>query len=371
MSLLVIEGFEGAGSTNGSGAGADVRDYIRRRYIVESNTLREDASNTMRVEDGLGFGKALSWGGSSFADSNYFWMPLPAQLTECIVGFALKPQYFTVLSAPVMEFFTLAESESQVELRVQNNRDLICYNDTFNRIADTFVGNVLQPDRWVYIEIRMVMHNTAGEVEIHINGVQVLNASGLDTSGNSGVYFDAIRWRGIDGTDNTDVSQQWMIDHIYVLDTNGSENNDFLGPRMVETLFPNAEGATIDFTPSTGTDNSANVDDNPQDGDTTYNSLVDTASSKDLFECQNLSNITSNIAGVKVTSDARSESGLPVGLQSIVAEGTPTQGTGDVVEVSSDSKYTEVKHIFEQNPDTTAAWTAAEVNGMEIGYEID
>ena len=145
----------------------------------------------------------------------------------------------------------------------------------------------------------------------------------------------------------------------------------FIGPIKVETLFPSSEGTTINFTPSTGTDNSANVDDNPKTDDTDYNSSLDTASNKDLFVTENLSGITGNIKAVQVVNQARVEEPGAIGLQSIVAEGTPTQGTGSVVEIIDTDDYFLVSHIFEVNPDTSSAWVVSEVNGMEIGYEID
>ena len=155
------------------------------------------------------------------------------------------------------------------------------------------------------------------------------------------------------------------MDDIY------ADDAAFQGPMKIEALFPTAEGATINFTPSTGTDNALNVDENPKDDDTTYNSSADTPSNKDLFTTQNLSNINGGIQGVQITSMCRLDVAGSIGLQSIVAEGTPTQGTGAVVEVSSESWATAVQHIFETNPDTASAWATSEVDGMEIGYEID
>jgi hypothetical protein len=372
MTLLAIEGFEGLGTTNGSGAGSTVRDYITSNYITD-NTLRTTTNGSMRIENGFNSGKALSWGGDTTADLNYFLIPYPP-VTEIIVGFAFKSSESYRATATILGIYnsTAGSGEFQVDLRVVDGRNLICFSDVFVRLNGTYVPDVITPNRWHYIEMRVKFSATVGEIEIHVDGVQVLNATNQDTVGDGGALnYDSIRFQGGEGDSNTDTDLQWLVDDIYICDTNGSVNNTFLGPIKVEELFPTAEGATINFTPSTGTDNSANVDDNPINDDTDYNSSSDTASNKDLFTTENLSLVTGNIKGVQITSQARSTSGLPVGMQSIVAEGTPTQGTGDVVEISSDSKYSRFSHIFETNPDTAAAWSAAEVDGMEIGYEID
>ena len=372
MALLKVEGFEGAGTTTGSGSGATLRDYIKSRYIVD-NTFREGTNDSVRIVTGWGSGFALSWGGDTNADLNRFDIPLGGEFTEAIVGFAYQPRTTLEDVHNIMAFYTSTQEETQCELRVYENQHLICYNDQFNRINESIAMGALRPGRWHYIEIRMRQSATVGQIEIHVNGEQLINATNLDTQGDSGeTFFDTIRFLGGEASSTTVTTEQVLIDDIYILDVTGAApTNTFLGPTKVEGLFPTAEGATINFTPSTGTNNAALVDENPKNDDTDYNSSTDTASNKDLFAAGNLSTITGTIYGVQITAQARSTNGFPVGLQCIVAEGTPTQGTGNVIEVSTDSKYLSVQHLFEDNPDTAAAWVVAEVNGMEIGYEID
>jgi hypothetical protein len=371
MALLAIEGFEGAGTTEGAGGAANVLDYIRSRYDDE---FQLSGNGRPRLVAGHGFGEALSWGGDTNADLNRFDIPLGAVLTEVFVGMWFKPRK-TIEDDIVhhIGFRTTAGVEDHVRFETIDNQHMIfSNNDGQVKIADTFVTNVFTPDAWTFIEMRIVINNTTGIVQVRRNGVEILNATNQDTLGDSNVdNIDTLRFYGNEAGSNTDVSEQWVIDDIYALDTTGSLNTTFLGPVKVEALFPNTEGATINFTPSAGTNNALNVDDNPKDDDTTYNSSADTASNKDLFDTPSLSNITGNIRGVLVTNQARVDNPGPIGLQSIVAEGTPTQGTGAIVEIADTTTFTRVWHLFESNPDTSALWALAEVNDMEIGYEID
>lgn len=372
MALLLLEGFEGAGTTTGTSGAATVRDYIKSRYAVNNAFRDSNTTESVKIFDGWGSGYALSWGGDANSDNNQFYFRLGAQYTELIVGFAYKPRYTREDNQTLLQFYQSDEKESQVDLRLYENRHLICFNDTFNRLSDSLIPNALAPDRWAYIEIRMVQHPSNGEIEIYVDGIQKLNITGQDTQGDSNIaYFDSVIFQGAEGASASDVSENVLIDDIYIVDTTGGAPlNTFLGPIKVEGLFPTAEGGTIDFTPSTGTDNSAMVDDNPKDDATTYNESTDTASNKDLFATSNLSTITGTIFGVQITAQAVSQQGFPVGLQCIVFENA-TQGTGNVIEVTTDNKFLSVQHIFDENPDTTSAWTVSEVNAMEIGYEVD
>lgn len=319
MALLAIEGFEGAGTTEGSGTGGtNMRDYLKSKYVLYSSTV---AASSVRVVAGYGSGKALSWGGNASADLNFLDIPLGINLTEGWVGFAIKPRLTqSVILRPVIKWRSSTHSEDHVDMRILENMHLVFYRDQFSPLPGPDIqvtANVLQPDRWTYIEIRLLISNTVGEIEVKANGIQVLNETNLDTLGDSGATgFDTIRLLGGDGADDSDISEQWLIDDFYALDGTGSANNTFLGPIKVETLFPSAEGTTINFTPSTGTDNSANVDENPKTDDTDYNSSLDTASNKDLFAADNLTSITT-INAVQVVNQARvEEAGVSVYNQS-------------------------------------------------------
>jgi hypothetical protein len=365
MTLLLLEGFEGAGTTEGSSSGADMRDYLNARYPDDTN-FSATSTGSPRVEIGWGNGKGLSMGDDSSSDNNRYDISLGSLIATAYIGFVIRPG--RDVSPTQIQLFALRDDGNNrdvFQLKVGDRQTLMGFREGFARITEVVVPNILKPNVWTYIEVRVTASTTVGVCEIRINGTEVLNETGLNISAFGSVTFDVCRINGQEGTGVNDEDFQWVFDDMYIDDAG------FQGPIKIEGLFPTAEGATINFTPSTGTDNSANVDENPKNDDTDYNSSADTASNKDLFTTQNLSNVDGGIIGVQISSMCRIDAAGDIGMQSIVAEGTPTQGTGAVVEVTSQSWATSVQHIFETNPDTASAWAVSEVDGMEIGYEVD
>jgi hypothetical protein len=359
----MLEGFEGAGATEGNSSGPDMRAYLTSRY--DNVNFETSANGSPRVGAGWGFGKSLGWGDDGNGELNKFEKLLDTPLSTIYVGFAVKTfDQFNRESADLLKMRDSGNNREVINCRFQHGRSIMFFKETFSLVPFQAV-NVLRNEAWQYVEFKFTFNATTGEIVVRVNGVEVLNETGLDLDSFGSTTVDQIQFYGAEGTAASNTNEQWFIDDIYI------DDSQFQGPIKIEGLLPTAEGATIDFTPNTGTDNSANVDDNPRDDDTTYNDSADTPSNKDLFTTEDLSNITGGIIGVQVTSIAKLDSAGSIGLQSIVAEGTPTQGTGSVVEITSTTDYFAVQHIFETNPDTASAWSAAEVDGMEIGYEID
>jgi len=357
-----LEGFEGAGATNGDASFADMVNYVNSRYPSASPGT---SNNRIMVQDGWGSGKALSWGRETSTNTNYIDMAVGTQ-TTIYVGFAIKPKKTVSATETIIRFLDIAGGGvNNVVFRIHSGSTIQFYrNNTL--IAGATAAGALHQNHWSYVEIKVVFHNSAGVIECRINGAEVINETGLDTLDSASTDIDTVRFQGANGIGfgNTDVTEQWLIDDVYI------DTTTFHGPIKIEAVLPSAEGGTIDFTPSTGTDNSALVDENPKNDDTDYNSSADTASNKDLLAAGNLSVVTGNIKAVQVTNQAKLDAAGAIGLQSIVFDNV-TQGTGSVVEISSTSEYTAVKHIFETNPDTATAWAVAEVDAMEMGYEID
>jgi hypothetical protein len=107
---------------------------------------------------------------------------------------------------------------------------------------------------WHYIEVNVTVRT--GTYELRRNGVLDISDASEDMADTGSDGWDIFAWRF-----SSSLSSFLRIDDIYVCDGTGAKNNDFLGPSIVEGILPNAEGTTIQWTPATGTDNSAMVDD--------------------------------------------------------------------------------------------------------------
>ena len=168
-----------------------------------------------------------------------------------------------------------------------------------------------------------------------------------------------------------------IYDDLYILDGSGSVNNDYLGPIVVESINPSADGASSTWTPSSGTNHAALVDDaQNMTGALNETDYIegDTTGEKDLFTYENLASPglgdSSNIIGVMVTTYRRITEAQPADLK-IVARENGTEGTvTDTVRHDDDTLMFSNHAIFESNPDTATAWTAAEVDAAEFGVEV-
>ncbi len=153
-----------------------------------------------------------------------------------------------------------------------------------NNVTTTDVaGPTLTANTWYCAEVRHLVADTGGQIEGRVDGGSAWGI-GAFTGGN-GTNEDTLA---------TDVTQftfggagpaggspvaRW--DDIAINDANGTFQNSWPGLGKIAMLVPNTE-VSIGWTPSTGTDNSANVDDLPgtPDDDTTYNSSA-TANTED------------------------------------------------------------------------------------------
>jgi hypothetical protein len=224
-----------------------------------------------------------------------------------------------------------------------------------------------------YIEFQWVISNTVGTAEVRLNGATVEVAlSGIDTQNGATADWDSVVLLGPDAFLNGNVTS-W--DDVYLLDNvdsgvSGVPNNAFLGDTKIETLFPQADsvaaGSNAGFTPSTGTDHGALVDEATPNDDTDYNSGTAT-SQKDTYHYPSLSFTPTTIFGVmpcprvkKTDAGARSVKAL------IRSGGTDYQGAEKALSTS----YLYYPTVFESDPADSNAWTPTDVANMESGLEV-
>lgn len=211
-----------------------------------------------------------------------------------------------------------------------------------------------------YVEFKALIHASAGTVDVRIDGASVLALTGIDTMETATAAWDEFAIGHVGGPSSLIV----QIDDLYVADSTGSDVNDFTGDLRIDVCQPTADGAATSFTPSSGSDNFAMVDEDAADGDSTYNESS-TVNHIDSFTTEDAP--TSNpIIAVAVTMQARKTdagSSTIAGLARI--GGTDYPGTDQ----ATPSSYAFHQQIWETSPATTAEWTEAEFNAAEFGYK--
>lgn len=223
---------------------------------------------------------------------------------------------------------------------------------------------VLSNWTWYYIELKVVIDNSAGTVLLKVDGVEEINLTSQDTQNGSTAEISSVRFGS--GVSGTDAGLDPRFDDIVIGDGSGTDATDLLGECAIELLSPDGAGNYAQWTPSAGS-NYQNVDEAPSssDGDTTYNSSS-TAAQKDTFTTGNLVVTSGNVRAVQVGYIARREDGGGRTIRSMIrTSSTDASGTS----VYTPSSYIHRHDIFENDAGGTD-WTISSVNAMEIGYEL-
>lgn len=302
------------------------------------------------------------------SDSNCeFWLAksLDSQPTW-IVGLAVRWGGFTSPAGLIAlnDGGTAGGGNTQLSLYPNTSRGL----DLYRGDGITFLGGtesgILVASTWYYIELKATIDN-AGTAAVRINGASALTFSG-DTQATGNASASAV----LLGGDRTQ-SGTTIFDDVYMCDgTGGSPYNDFLGDIRVETLYPNGNGATSNFTGSDGnsTDNYLLVDEaGGHDGDTTYVESG-TINDKDTYAYTNLTNSTGTVYAVQPILEARKTDAGSRSVKSVARLGGGTEE--DAASASAlATGYSLYSDIRTTKPGG-GSWSISDVNGSEFGIKV-
>jgi len=304
-------------------------------------------------------------GGSAFSSAWNGAMASFPNKSEIIVGYAMKLDSMSVLVHPFLVFFD--NTTAQVSLWVEpGSQEIVVMTGRGTEIGAQVLGStgyVPPLNLWFYIEVKMLA-GTGGGFEIQINGQSKCIVTGVQTQ-QSGVS----RYNKIGLMSLGQFGPIVYVDDLYILDTQDATNSvDFLGEVRVQTKYPDAEGYQVDFLPSTGIDNSANVDDIY----TTYTetglyNYSGTVGAIDLYSIGNFT-ISGTIFAVQENMSFRKDD---VGNRTVrpILRTASTNYTGDSFPCYSD--YTYANKIWEINPQTGSPWLLTDLNNCEFGITVD
>jgi len=220
---------------------------------------------------------------------------------------------------------------------------------------------------WQYIEAKVVVHASAGSVEVHVDTVPVVmnvSLSSINTKNGGTGNVDRFGFSG-STTYGGSPYPYAAVDDLYICDDNGSTNNNFLGICVVETLLPQTGAGTHqDFTPSSGTDHGAMVDEYPPDEDSTYNGSL-TVGHQDSYNYPSLA-LTGTIIGVQTNLYVRkTDAGVRTVAPIVRLASTTTVGAT----VTPPTTYRYFPQLWESKP-AGGAWTESDINALEVGMKI-
>lgn len=212
-----------------------------------------------------------------------------------------------------------------------------------------------------FIEFFLLPSHTNGTITVRINEA-IISApfTGLNTDPNSIGSVQNVNLVPTSG-------MLFYVTDIGVLDTSISGNPQFYGDNNIQYLTATANGATVNFTPNGLAANWQNVSQIPPNA-SDYNSSQ-TPGNTDEFVVGNLSALTESVGGIFVVSNAENISG---GLHTYSRQWSGSSGntyaSGSAVTLTNG--YIAYGDSPTTDPNTSAAWTVAGVNGMKIGYTL-
>jgi len=298
-------------------------------------------------------------GGAMIISSNGGWAHklMPGAYATLIMGFAFWPNSNGDANAYFAEFF---ESDAtHLSLGFNASNQIFVKRGGWNGTVLGTASGALPVAAWSYVEVKMTIHDTAGAVEVRVNGVPVLLLADVDTrQGGSLGKITNVRIGG------NLFSYSAGYDDLYVCDTSGAHNNDFLGDVRIDVLVPNGLGTYQDWTPSTGTDHAALVDETTPNT-TDYLTGV-TPGAKETLTLGDLP-APGSVAAVQVCNYLAKADAGAAKTRNLIRSGT-TDACGPEAALSTSYVYS--LSVHETDPATGSVWSTAAVNALEVGVEV-
>ncbi len=191
--------------------------------------------------------------------------------------------------------------------------------------------------------------------------------------------------QGTDGADRFGVSYvtgdtaQVAFSDIYLCDSTGSKNNSELGPLYTEAIKPDGNGSTLNWVLA---GSAASIEDALDEAVGTQSTTEDdkrlTSDTVGDISLATMGNLTAlipaaaTIVGMQVDLYGKMET---VGTRDVQffyrkTTGTPAQvGTG-ILDLDSTTIVAEAD-VQENDPNTTTDWVLADINGIQLGVELD
>lgn len=226
---------------------------------------------------------------------------------------------------------------------------------------------------WHHLEWKASIDNTTGTVVVKIDRQIAVTFTGdTQATGAARATKAAIHFADLTGVFRNHSGYA-------VMDTAGSQFNDFMGPLRVDIHVPILNGSTNQFTPNAST-NVSQVQDwanksvltnspVPDDGSTFVSSGPFVANKDDLYIVDGFSTFKGPYA-LQTTIRANTDVNAgPRVLKSLLKiNGTTYVGTTAFAVDSTVWKFYKDRSWLEINPDTSAVYTASDFSGFEFGF---
>lgn len=223
---------------------------------------------------------------------------------------------------------------------------------------------------WHYLEMKIVIDSTNGIVELKIDGAFGIQLSSQNTQQTANAWATALvignNWNTFNGALNSGAFAEAYFDDFYLLDGSGSANNTYLGDIKVQCVMPSGNGSRNDFTVFGAAANWQCVDEKPPDDGTTF-VQTQTLGAIDRYtfpaiSAQTVFAVCINMRALKTDASRRS-------LRGDIKSGATIVDTGRDLDLL-ETTWQFFQGISETDPNTSAQWTATNINAAEFGIKL-
>jgi len=294
--------------------------------------------------------------------ADFLFLPIPggAPSNEIYLGVAIYLTGYPTVTTSCLRFYN--NHYLGAYIAIESDGGLAMWGSTEQGDSGE---NKLSLNTWHYIEVKMIKGNSVGanDVIVKVDGVEWYASSGGEDFLASGAasFTDCIALRGAP-------VGYYYFDDIYICDETGPQCNTFLGQIKIATIYPDGNGNDSDFvgSDSNSVDNYLLVDDTTPDGDTTY-SESGGATELDLYT-YDAAPASIIIAGIQVNSYIRKDT---TGIEHLARNVVRINSTNyESADLYPGFDYMYQTSIWELNPDDSAAWSEADINGAEFGLKV-
>lgn len=282
--------------------------------------------------------------------------------TGWTVGFAYQVNASTAGNLFTDMYIGANNGTTLISLRVNVDGTISVFTPTNVALTTTLA---VQYNKYHYYELK---YDISGSSNCTVAGQLWIDGASMGT-------FSAVA-TGVDESDLIDQAgttnmHLWtssfgsnFMDDLYIIDHNGSLNNDHLGDIALFPIVPNGDATPLQFTPSVGSTHYNLINFVPPTGDPS--SLSDNhVTDSDVWQWQDIATFVGTIPFVCVSIYARKD-----------AEGTrtfktTTTGSSLSPEFYLSDSYIYYDMIWDEDPDTTSAWTVANFNAMDFGVVLE
>ncbi len=279
---------------------------------------------------------------------------------EMFVWAAIFPRSYPTTSTPFLWFEDVLGNGAS--LRITTGGALFGTLMGSSAAFTSNSANSIVLGEWNTIALHFKCADSGGRWRLILNGVEQFNLIGDTRSGTSGPNIDRV----VIGTPRGGAGLEWDWDDFILHDASGSYLNGILTSDLkIETLRPTADQPGGGWTPSTGTDRFALVDDvSPNDAD--FLSATATGA-REIFTMSNpVAEPQTTHALVMNVRGRRTDVGARVLKPFIRVNAAEDLNAG----LALSNQFSTLQHPVYRNPDGGGPWAGSTINAAQLGIEL-